>query len=92
MAPLTADFLIVAYGSKPNSELMDKFDASAVTEKGTVKVTPTMQVAGHPNWFAIGDVAETADGKTAVAAKGHGESQSPPLRTRRERDADTSLL
>lgn len=63
-----ADFLIVAYGSKPNSELVQEFDPSAISPNGYVAVDKaSLQIKGHPTWFAIGDVADTPDGKTAVA-------------------------
>lgn len=74
-----ADYLIVAYGTRANGELMEAFDPVAMSERGAIKVGATMQVVGQPTYFALGDVAETADGMTAIAAQSHASCQLPPL-------------
>lgn len=46
-------------------------DSSIVTPTGTVIVSPTLQVSGHPRIFAGGDVIEWAEQKQAAKAAEH---------------------
>lgn len=62
------DILIWAGGVKPNP-LLAAF-ALPKDEKGLVKVLPTMQVEGHPDVFAIGDIISYKDSKTNQVAPG----------------------
>ncbi len=73
---MKADYIIIAYGTKANGELMAAFDPLAMSDRGAIKVGPTMQVQGQPTLFAMGDVAETADGMTAIAAQSHAACES----------------
>ena len=59
---------------------MTAFDALAVSDRGAIKVTSTMQVVGQPTLFAMGDVAETSDGMTAIAAQSHAACEPYPVR------------
>lgn len=69
---IKSDFLIVAYGTRPNLDLVHAFDPAALSAAGYVRINKaSLQVVGHPSLLAIGDVADTPDGKTAVAAMGH---------------------
>lgn len=69
---VAADYLIICHGSTPNSDLMAAFDSSTVTPSGHIRVDLNwMRVAGHPTLFAVGDVADTADPKMAVATRSH---------------------
>ncbi|RZT24858.1 NADH dehydrogenase FAD-containing subunit [Mycobacterium sp. BK558] len=55
--PATADAVLWAIGRvDPNTGWLP---AEVLDENGFVRVTPTLQVPGHPEVFAIGDVAAT---------------------------------
>ncbi|MEW5809321.1 MAG: FAD-dependent oxidoreductase [Actinomycetota bacterium] len=55
--PATADAVLWAIGRVvPNTEWLP---AGLLDEHGFVRVSPTLQVPGHPEVFAIGDVAAT---------------------------------
>ncbi|MFH1712139.1 MAG: FAD-dependent oxidoreductase [Patescibacteria group bacterium] len=51
---IVADLFIWAGGIKPNSMLKDF--ALPKDQRGRLKINPTMQVEGHPDVFALGDV------------------------------------
>lgn len=68
---LTCDLLFLATGGKPNSDLLRELDASAIAENGSVKVNEYFQVAGHPNIFAIGDLADLKEQKQAAKVDLH---------------------
>src|SRR5207248_1761479 len=55
------------FGVAPNSDYLSDELAEARGTDGFVKVGPTLQLAGHDNVFAIGDVS-TADAKMAGLA------------------------
>ncbi len=56
-APATADAVLWAVGKvRPNTGWLP---ADLLDERGFVRVTPQLQVPGHPEIFAIGDVAAT---------------------------------
>jgi NADPH-dependent 2,4-dienoyl-CoA reductase/sulfur reductase-like enzyme len=69
-ATYTADVVILAAGGRPNSAPVAAGLPAAVDAAGFVKVTPTLNVEGHPTLFALGDVAATGDAKTGVNAMG----------------------
>lgn len=52
---LSSDLTIWTGGVKPNS-VLDKFDLPK-DPRGRIRVTPSFEVYGHPNIFALGDAA-----------------------------------
>ncbi|KAL6053872.1 DEP domain-containing protein [Balamuthia mandrillaris] len=55
-----ADLIYAAVGFAPNTEFLRRSDsqlfASALNERGEVRVNPFFQVGGMPNVFALGDI------------------------------------
>ena len=54
---ITADLWFRCYGVTPQSDYLRGDLATARTQDGFIKVTPTLQLPGHPNVFALGDVS-----------------------------------
>jgi NADH dehydrogenase FAD-containing subunit len=65
---VTADIWFRCYGVVPNSDYLGDALATARRSDGFVEVGPTLQVPGHPNVFAVGDLS-TADAKMAAFAR-----------------------
>jgi NADH dehydrogenase FAD-containing subunit len=61
---VTADIWFRCYGVVPNSDFLGDTLASARRADGFIEVGPTLQLAGQPSVFAIGDLS-TADAKMA---------------------------
>ncbi|CEL58299.1 Apoptosis-inducing factor 2 OS=Taeniopygia guttata GN=AIFM2 PE=2 SV=1 [Rhizoctonia solani AG-1 IB] len=74
-ARLQADLVINATGSRPNTSVVSTLDSSALTSKGTVLVTPELNVklaSGARNVWAIGDIIEWPEQKMVFkASMGH---------------------
>ncbi|KAF5364793.1 hypothetical protein D9758_009322 [Tetrapyrgos nigripes] len=71
-----ADLVIRAYGSKPNTSFLSSPSSSTLssflTPSGTIKTLPTLQLAGFPHIFALGDIIEWKEQKQAAKASlGH---------------------
>ena len=64
---ITADIWFQCFGVTPVSDYLGDDLAAARLPSGFVDVGPALQVAGHDNVFAIGDVS-TADAKMAGMA------------------------
>ena len=64
---ITADIWFQCFGVTPVSDYLDDDLAAARRSDGFVTVGPALEVAGHENVFAIGDVS-TADAKMAGMA------------------------
>jgi NADH dehydrogenase FAD-containing subunit len=58
--------LLLTGNASFNSNFIKSFDESVIAESGEVKTQNTYQVPGHPNWFALGDVAQTGASKQAA--------------------------
>ncbi|KAI9190463.1 hypothetical protein H9P43_001897 [Blastocladiella emersonii ATCC 22665] len=69
VSSVTADLVLLATGVKPNSEPLA---ALPTTDRGYLKVTPTLQVEGHAHIFAAGDIAE-GSAKLAYIAGEHAK-------------------
>ncbi len=54
---ITADLWFRCYGVTPRSDYLAADLAAARTPEGFIEVTPTLQLPGHPNVFALGDVS-----------------------------------
>ena len=65
---ITADIWFQCFGVTPESDYLGADLAAARRPDGFVDVGPALQVAGHDNVFAIGDVS-TADAKMAGMAR-----------------------
>ncbi|CAE6436463.1 unnamed protein product [Rhizoctonia solani] len=72
---LRADLTINATGGRPNTSVVSTLDGSALTSKGTVLVTPELNVklaSGARNVWAIGDIIEWPEQKMVFkASTGH---------------------
>lgn len=64
---ISADMWFQCFGVSPVSDYLGEDLAEARDPDGFLRVGPTLQVEGHPNVFAIGDVS-TADVKMAGMA------------------------
>lgn len=65
-----ADFVFLAIGNSPNTQLVQTFDPQAINDSNKlVKVKPSFQLERHPNVFAIGDIADVAESKIYAHAK-----------------------
>jgi NADH dehydrogenase FAD-containing subunit len=68
--PTAADAVVWAIGLvRPNT---DWLPAELLDENGFVMVTPHLQVPGHPNVFAVGDVAATDPLRSSARNRGDG--------------------
>ncbi len=69
-AQASADAVVWAIGRvRPNTEWLP---AELLDEQGFVRVTPQLQVPGHPNVFAVGDVAATDPLRSSARNRGDG--------------------
>ncbi|BGP26567.1 hypothetical protein JCM10295v2_005520 [Rhodotorula toruloides] len=69
---IEADFVFLATGNAPNSDLVASFDSSALNDAKHIKVNPFFQVEGYEHIFAMGDVTDVKEGKQYAHAKNHG--------------------
>ena len=66
----SADAVVWAIGRvRPNTEWLP---AGLLDDQGFVRVTPQLQVPGHPNVFAVGDVAATDPLRSSARNRGDG--------------------
>jgi NADH dehydrogenase FAD-containing subunit len=69
---LNADFVVNARGPKPNTQFIaSSLGSSAITDRGFVKVKPTLQVEGFEDVFALGDIIDWKEQKQAAKAGNH---------------------
>ncbi|PWY98572.1 FAD/NAD(P)-binding domain-containing protein [Testicularia cyperi] len=77
-AQIPADFVFIASGGKPNSELVKAVDASVVNDKGQVVVNPDLSVkSSSPLWkryFVVGDANDAPVSKTSYMAGTHASA------------------
>ncbi len=67
---VSGDVWFQCYGSEPVTGYLRGTDyQEALTEAGTVRVLPTMQVAGHDHTYAVGDITNVPEAKRADAAR-----------------------
>ncbi|GAM23566.1 hypothetical protein SAMD00019534_067410, partial [Acytostelium subglobosum LB1] len=66
-----ADLVFWCVGNKINNELLQENFGGALDEHGHIKVNEHLQVEGHDNVFAIGDITNTKELKTYYNAKYH---------------------
>ncbi|KAL0020305.1 hypothetical protein WJX77_005165 [Trebouxia sp. C0004] len=59
---LTADKVYVCIGGKLNTNILKAESSRGVlVERGFMKVNNFLQVEGHSNWFALGDITSLSD-------------------------------
>jgi NADH dehydrogenase FAD-containing subunit len=76
---IEADVVVCAWGCAANSQPMRAMLSDALDAQGWVRVTPQLQVEGHPHMFAAGDIAATGELRLALNQKNHGDIVSTNL-------------
>lgn len=66
---LEADIAFLCTGIIPNYAFLKRYLGSALTLQNTIRVNPTLQVAGFPHIFAAGDINDIQIEKTAQNAE-----------------------
>ncbi|KAF8156792.1 FAD/NAD(P)-binding domain-containing protein [Crassisporium funariophilum] len=69
--PIECDLLVTARGAGPNTSLLRLLPSSPLTDRGYVKVLPTLQVQSHPSIFALGDIVDLPEAKQFAKTAGH---------------------
>lgn len=71
---LEADMWFQCHGSKPATGFLRSSSyRDSINPDGTLKVRPTLQLVGHDNVYAIGDVTDIPETKRADAARRHAQ-------------------
>jgi len=68
---LDADLVVLTTGPRPNTSFISTLGPDALTDRGTVRVNPTLQLVSHPDIYAAGDVIDWAEQKQAAKAGAH---------------------
>lgn len=66
---IKADMAFLCTGITPNYDFMKKYFRDKLNAKGFIKVNEYLQLKGHDNIFAVGDVTDRAEEKTAQNAE-----------------------
>ncbi|EKM48363.1 uncharacterized protein PHACADRAFT_109059, partial [Phanerochaete carnosa HHB-10118-sp] len=74
-----ADLVIQAFGSRPNTDVINTLGAGVLTEAGHVKVKPTLELPDHPGVFAAGDIIDWHEQKQALKSGSHMSVVVPNL-------------
>lgn len=61
--PLPCDLLVLARGGRPNTSLLKFLRPDVLSDRGYIRVRPTLQIDRHPNMFALGDVIDWPEAK-----------------------------
>ncbi|KAH9477744.1 Apoptosis-inducing factor-like protein A [Psilocybe cubensis] len=61
--PLPCDLLLFARGGRPNTSLLKFLRPNVLSDRGYVRVKPTLQIDQHPNMFALGDIIDWPEAK-----------------------------
>lgn len=67
----SADLVIPAFGSRPNTAIVSSLVPSPLSSNGSLKVKPTLEVQGHAGIFAVGDVVDWNEQKQAAKGANH---------------------
>ncbi|KYQ93160.1 putative apoptosis inducing factor [Tieghemostelium lacteum] len=69
---IEADLVFWTVGNKLNNESLQTHFAGVLNDQGRIKVNNSLQVEGHQNIFAIGDINSIPELKTSYHAGAHG--------------------
>lgn len=70
---IPADIWFRAYGTRTNSDYLADGKLTTRTPQGQVPVTELLNVKGHENVYAVGDITDVAEAKMAGYAMQHAE-------------------
>ncbi|MEU8124391.1 FAD-dependent oxidoreductase [Spirillospora sp. NPDC049024] len=70
---ISADIWFRAYGTSINSGYLADGRLTTLTPRGQVPVTESLNVKGHDNVYAVGDITDVAEAKMAGYAMQHAE-------------------
>ena len=62
---------VLTTGPRPNTSFISTLGPDVLTDRGTVRVNPTLQLVSHPDIYAAGDVIDWAEQKQAAKAGAH---------------------
>lgn len=69
---IEADIWFKCHGAQPVTGYLRGTDYDgALTQDGSIRVLPTLQVHGHPDAYAVGDITDIRESKRADAARTH---------------------
>ncbi len=72
-ARVEADLVFKAFGGRPNTDYLRATLPDALDAAGRVKVNSHLQLEGHTNIFALGDITNIDEVKTAINGSKHAE-------------------
>lgn len=87
---IRADIWFRAFGSRVNTAYLDDGALVRLTERHEVPVDAHLNVVGHRNVFAVGDIADTGDPKMATWAQTQAATVVENLRALLRGDAPTA--
>ncbi|MGW6058682.1 NAD(P)/FAD-dependent oxidoreductase [Streptomyces sp. NPDC055189] len=79
---ITADIWFRCYGVSLNGDYLGGTLAAARTPQGQVRVTESLNVEGHSNIYALGDLTDLAEAKMAANAMKHADVIAENIRAR----------
>ncbi|KAG2438421.1 hypothetical protein HYH02_010876 [Chlamydomonas schloesseri] len=79
---LAADMVLWCAGARPNTGFLRGGELEGcLTENGSIKVLPSLQVEGQPHMFALGDCTNVPEAKLGYLATEHGKLVAVSLKT-----------
>ena len=60
-----------SHGGRPNTDFIKTLGPDAVTSRGLVPVTPSLELCGHSGIFCAGDVLDDSERNTLGKYEGH---------------------